>query len=95
LLLVILAAAMFGLSVLGLRGLLDIRSALRFAELDRLASPEHWQATRAWLGLAAAVPVFFAVSALASGAWLAASGVAGLGYWVAPRVSRLCAAAST
>ena len=75
---------MFGLSVFGLRGLLDIRDALRSAELNRLASPAHWQATRAWLGLVAAVPVFFAGSALASGAWLAAAAVAALGYSVAP-----------
>jgi tight adherence protein C len=83
--LVILAAVLFGLSVLGLRGLMDIRDALRFAELNRLATPAHWQATRACLGLAAAVPVFLAGSALEGGAWLAASCVAGLGYWVAPR----------
>jgi tight adherence protein C len=82
--LVILAAVMFGLSVFGLRGLLDIRDALRTAELNRLDFPAHWQATRAWLGLAAAVPVFFAGSALASGAWLAAAAVAALGYSVAP-----------
>ena len=82
--LVIFASVMFGLSVFGLRGLLDIRDALRSAELNRLASPAHWQATRAWLGLVAAVPVFFAGSALASGAWLAAAAVAALGYSVAP-----------
>ena len=82
--LVILASVMFGLSVFGLRGLLDIRDALRSAELNRLASPAHWQATRAWLGLVAAVPVLFAGSALASGAWLAAAAVAALGYLVAP-----------
>jgi tight adherence protein C len=83
--LIILAAVMFGLSVFGLRGLLDISDALKSAELNRLASPSHWQATRAWLGLAAAVPVFFAGSALASGAWLAAAAVAALGYSVAPQ----------
>ena len=82
--LVIFGSVMFGLSVFGLRGLLDIRDALRSAELNRLASPAHWQATRAWLGLAAAVPVFFAGSALAGGAWLAAAAVAALGYSVAP-----------
>jgi tight adherence protein C len=76
---------MFGLSVLGLRGLMDIRDALRFAELNRLASPAHWQATRAGLGLAAAVPVFLAGSALGGGAWLAACCVAALGYGVAPQ----------
>jgi tight adherence protein C len=83
--LMILAGALFCLSVFGLRGLLDIRDALRVAELHRLESPAHWQATRAWLGVAAAVPVFFAGSGLASGAWLAAVGVAALGYAVAPR----------
>jgi tight adherence protein C len=82
--LVIPATAMFGLSVLGLRGLLDIRDALRLAELNRLASPAHWQATRAWLGMAAAVPVYFSGSVLANGAWVAAAAVAALGYWVAP-----------
>ena len=80
-----LATAMFGLSVFGLRGLLDIRDALRFAELSRLASPLHWQATRAWFGAAAAAPVLFAASSLEGGAWLAAAAVAGLGYWVAPQ----------
>ena len=84
-LLFILATGMFGLSVFGLRGLLDIREALRFAELSRLASPLHWQATRAWLGATAAMPVLFAASALEGGAWLAAAAVAGLGYWVAPQ----------
>ena len=83
--LLILVAAVFGLSVFGLRGLLDIREALKFAELNRLASPAHWQATRAWLGVMAAVPVYFAGPAFASGAWLAAAAVAGLGYWVAPQ----------
>lgn len=81
----ILAGVMFGLSVFGLRGLLDIREALRFAELNRLASPLHWQATRAWLGAAAAAPVLFAASALGGDAWLAAAVVAGLGYGVAPQ----------
>jgi len=83
--LVVLAFIMFGLSVIGLRGLLDIRDALRSAELNRLESPAHWQATRAWLGMTAAVPVFFAGPALAGGRWLAAAAVAGLGYWVAPQ----------
>jgi tight adherence protein C len=83
-LLLCVALALFALSVLGLRGWLDIREALRLAELNRLASPVHWQATRAWLGAAAAMPVFFAASALGGGAWLAAAAVAGLGYWVAP-----------
>ena len=84
-LLLLVAVAMFALSVFGLRGLLDIRDALRFAELHRLASPAHWQLTRVWIGLVAAIPVFFAASSLASGAWLAAATVAALGYLAAPR----------
>jgi tight adherence protein C len=84
-LLVILAGVLFALSIFGLRGLLDIRDALRSADLQRLASPAHWQATRAWLGVLAAVPAFFAGSALAGGAWVGAAAVAGLGYWVAPQ----------
>ncbi len=82
LLMVIGAAA---LSVYGLRGLMDIRAALRDADFARLASPTHWIATRAFGGLCAAVPVFFAVSPLGAGAWMAAALVGGLGYAVAPR----------
>ena len=82
--LLLVAAAMFGLSVFALRGLVDIHEALRFAELPRLASPAHWQLTRVWTGAVAAVPVFFAASSLAGGAWLAAAAVAGLGYAAAP-----------
>jgi tight adherence protein C len=83
--LLLVAASMFGLSVFGLRGLLDIRDALRFAEFHRLASPAHWQLTRVWIGLVAGIPVFFAASSLAGGAWLAAAAVAALGYAGAPR----------
>ena len=78
------AAGAFALSVFGLRGLLDIREALRNAELTRLASPAHWQATRAWLGMAAGLPVLIASARLGAAAWLAGLAVAGLGYWVAP-----------
>jgi tight adherence protein C len=83
--LLVLAVVMFGLSVFGLRGLLDIHDALKFAELNRLATPEHWQVTRAWCGALASLPVYFAVSSLVSVAWIAAAAVAGLGYAVAPR----------
>ena len=83
--LLFVVAVMFGLSVFGLRGLLDIRDALRFAELPRLAAPVHWQLTRVWLGLVAAIPVLFAAHSLAGGAWLAATVVAALGYAAAPR----------
>jgi tight adherence protein C len=83
--LLLVATVMFGFSVFGLRGLLDIHEALRTAELHRLGSPAHWQLTRAWIGLVAAIPVFFAAHSLAGGAWLAAAAVAALGYAVAPR----------
>ena len=82
--LLLLAAGMVGLSVFGLRGLLDIHDAVKHAELGRLASPAHWQMTRAWFGLLASMPVFLAASSLAGPAWLAAAAVAGLGYAVAP-----------
>jgi tight adherence protein C len=80
----LLAAGMIGLSVFGLRGLLDIQEAVKHADLHRLASPAHWQITRAWIGLLASMPVLFAASSLAGPAWLAAAVVAGLGYAVAP-----------
>jgi len=83
--LLLAAVGVFALSVFALRGLLDIRDALRLAELTRLASPVHWQATRAWLGLAAGVPVLIATSRLGTAAWLAGLAVAALGYWVAPQ----------
>jgi tight adherence protein C len=83
--LLLAAVGVFALSVFALRGLLDIRDALRLAELTRLASPVHWQATRAWAGLATGVPVLLATSRLGTAAWLAGLAVAALGYWVAPQ----------
>ncbi len=83
--LLLAAVGAFALSVYALRGLLDIRDALRSAELARLTAPVHWQATRAWAGVAAGVPVFIATSRLGAGAWLAGLTVAALGYWVAPQ----------
>ncbi len=78
------AAGVFALSVFGLRGLLDIREALRNADLARLSAPEHWQITRAWIGVAAGVPMLLATSRLGVAAWLAGAATAALGYWVAP-----------
>ena len=54
--LVVGAAGVFALSVYGLRGLLEIRDALRHAELTRLSAPENWQITRLWLGVVAGLP---------------------------------------
>lgn len=79
------ATGVFALSVFGLRGLLDIRDALRSAELTRLSAPEHWQATRAWIGAAAGVPMWLAASPLGAAAWLAGAATAALGYWAAPQ----------
>lgn len=78
------AAGVFALSVFGLRGLLDIRDALRNADLTRLAAPENWQATRAWIGVAVGVPVLLAASRLGGAAWLAGAATAALGYGSAP-----------
>ena len=78
------AAGVFGLSVYGLRGLLDIRDALRHADLARLSTPEHWQATRAWVGVVAGLPMLIAASRLGAAAWLAAAATAALGYRAAP-----------
>jgi len=78
------AAGVFALSVYGLRGLLDIRDALRTADLARLSAPEHWQLTRAWFGAVAGIPMLMAASRLGAAAWLAGAATAALGYWVAP-----------
>jgi len=78
------AAGVFALSVYGLRGLLDIRDALRHAELTRLSAPENWQITRLWLGVVAGLPVLLAASRLGAAAWLAGAATAALGFWAAP-----------
>ena len=51
-----------------LRGLLDIRDALRYAELTRLSAPEHWQVTRALARGVCGLPVYFAASPLGAAA---------------------------
>jgi hypothetical protein len=50
---VMLALAGAALALPGLRGLLDIRDALRDGELHRLAAPRQWPATRAFIGMPA------------------------------------------
>ncbi len=82
--LVVGAAGVFALSVYGMRGLLDIRDALRHAELTRLSAPEHWQITRLWLGVIAGLPVLIAASRLGAAAWLAGAVTAALGFGAAP-----------
>jgi len=78
------SVSVFGLSVFALRGLLEIRDALRVADLSRLSPPAHWPLTRCWLGVAAGVPVLLATSRLGAAAWLAAAVTAALGYQAAP-----------
>lgn len=82
--LAVAAAGAFTLSVFGLRGLLEVRDALRHADFTRLAAPEHWQVTRAWIGVAAGFPVLLAASRLGAGAWLAGAVTAAIGYASAP-----------
>ncbi|HET9473758.1 MAG TPA: type II secretion system F family protein [Steroidobacteraceae bacterium] len=85
LVMMLLIGGMAVLSVAGLRGLLAIQAALHDADFARLEAPPHWPATRAFGGLCMALPVYFAVSSLGAGAWVATTLVAGLGYAVAPR----------
>lgn len=77
-----LAGALLALP--GLRGLLDIREALRDGELHRLAAPRHWAATRAFFGFLAAMPVYLATASLGIGALGAMLVTAFLGFAVAP-----------
>jgi tight adherence protein C len=73
------------LSVAGLRGLLDICNALHDADFARLSAPMNWTATRAFGGMCAALPVFWAARQLGSGALAAAALAGALGFAAAPR----------
>jgi tight adherence protein C len=79
------AVGVFALGVFGLRGLLEIREALRLVEFERLAAPPHWQATRALCGVLAALPVVVVARHLGMVALLLGAGVAALGFWMAPQ----------
>ncbi|HEX6245035.1 MAG TPA: type II secretion system F family protein [Polyangiales bacterium] len=72
------------LALPGLRGLMDIREALRLGELQRLSAPRQWPATRAFSGFLAAMPVYLATASLGVGALGAALVTGALGYAVAP-----------
>jgi tight adherence protein C len=80
------AIGLFALGVFGLRGLLEIRAALRVAEFDRLAAPPHWQAVRALVGASFALPVVYALRQLGVVALVVGLAVAGLAHWLAPRM---------
>jgi tight adherence protein C len=79
------AIGLFVLGVFGLRGLLEIREALRLVEFERLAAPPHWQATRALVGVIAALPVMVITRHLGAVAPVMGLVVAALGYWMAPQ----------
>ncbi len=81
----LLAAGLFALGVHGVRGLVTLRRAARFAELADLAQPPHWRTTRAFLGAVAALPMLLLAGTLGWGAFAAAGVVLGLGYAVAPQ----------
>jgi tight adherence protein C len=80
----LLVVAGGALALPGLRGLLDIRDALRTGELGRLASPLHWLPTRMFLGFIAAMPVYLATASLGAGALGAMAVTALLAFAVAP-----------
>jgi tight adherence protein C len=81
----LLASGLVFLSVHGLRGWLEIREALRLAELDRLASPADWPACRALAGAVAALPVVWFAREIGVVALLAGFAIMALGYWMAPK----------
>jgi len=83
--LVLLAAGASVLGIFGLRGLLEIRAALRVADFASLSAPPRWQVTRAFCGLCVALPVLLSAAALGDAGWLAALLAGGLGYAAAPR----------
>jgi tight adherence protein C len=88
---IVLLAAAIGLAVLGvhgLRGLLDIREALRLLEFDRLSSPSCWPATRGLLAALAALPFLFLGWRLGVVGLLIALAVAGTTFHVAPEFLR-------
>jgi tight adherence protein C len=81
---VILVLVGAALALPGMRGLLDIRAALRSGELGRLGAPLHWLPTRAFVGFVAAVPVYAATASMGIGALGAMAVTASLGFAVAP-----------
>jgi len=81
----LLASGLFVLGVIGARGLLAIRQAIRVADLVELADPPGWAGTRAFLGACAALPALMLAGPLGLGAFAAAAVVAFVGYATAPQ----------
>jgi tight adherence protein C len=82
----LLAAGVAFVGVHGLRGLRVIVGALREPDFDRLAAPPHWAATRALLGVVAAIPVAWLARSMGAAALISAGMVGALGFWAAPRL---------
>ncbi len=82
----LMAIGLFVLGVFGLRGVLDIRDALRLAEFERLAAPPQWQAARALVGVIAALPMVIITRHLGGVALVVGMAVAALGWWLAPQL---------
>lgn len=80
----LIAGGVLALGVYGLRGLLTIHDALQAVELDRIAPPPKWPATRALVGVLMALPVFFAMRQFGAVALVAGFIVAAVGFWAAP-----------
>jgi tight adherence protein C len=83
---VLAAAGVIALGVFGLRGLLEVREALRLAEFDRLTVAVDWAATRGLVGVLAAIPATLLVG-VANGpdmALLAGGITIPLGFWLSP-----------
>jgi tight adherence protein C len=81
---VLFAAGAFVVALLGLRGVLALRAALRDAEPWRLAAPEHWQFVRALAGLLPALPMLALAPRLGLAALAGAGVAAAAGYTLAP-----------
>jgi len=88
LILAMLAVTACAVGIPGLGGVFDIQAALRLGELDRLAAPRHWRATRAFIGVLAALPVYIATASLGPSALGSALVVALLGYALSPWLLR-------
>lgn len=80
----LIAGGVLALGVYGLRGLLTIHEALQAVELDRIAPPPNWPATRALVGVLIGLPVFLVTRQLGAVALFAAGIVAATGFAMAP-----------
>lgn len=80
----LLAAGVAFVGVHGLRGLRVILGAFRDLDFDRLAPPPHWLATRALLGVLAAIPAAWLARSMGAAALVSAGMVAALGFCAAP-----------